>query len=256
MVIDELGKFLEAAANGDGDDINFFQDLAERASRCDGKLVVVGILHQAFDAYASRLSRQIREDWNKVQGRFVDVPLIAATDEMLELVSRAIDVAPQVDRAIDYCASEVAGAIRERRMAAPASLERSLGKCWPLHPVTTALLGPVSRRRFGQNERSTFSFLASREPFGFVDFLEESSIHVESMYEPARYWDYLRANLEPAILASPDGHRWSAAVDAVERSEAKGDSLHVKVTKTVALIEMFSAGSGSVKKYLISSSGR
>jgi hypothetical protein len=246
VVIDELGKFLEAAASGDGDDINFFQDLAERASRCDGKLIVVGILHQAFDSYASRLSRQIREDWNKVQGRFVDVPLISATDEVLELVSRAIDVPPQVDRAIDYCVAEVASAIRERRTAAPASLERNLSGCWPLHPVTTALLGPVSRRRFGQNERSTFGFLASREPFGFVDFLEESPIRADSMYEPARYWDYLRANFEPAILASPDGHRWSAAVDAVERSAAKGESLHINVTKTVALIELFSAGSGLV----------
>ena len=55
VVVDELGKFLEASAQ-DGDDIYFFQELAEAASRCAGKLVVVGILHQAFEAYASRLA--------------------------------------------------------------------------------------------------------------------------------------------------------------------------------------------------------
>ncbi len=244
VVIDELGKYLEAASQGIGDDINFFQDLAEKASRCEGRLIVIGILHQSFDAYASRLSRQVRDDWAKVQGRFVDVPLIAATDEVLELIARAINVDDGVDRNIDHCVTEVASAMRERRPATPPSIESSLSGCWPLHPVTAALLGPVSRRKFGQNERSSFGFLSSREPHAFAEFLDESPISVRSMYEPARYWEYLRANMEPAILASPDGHRWSAAVDAVERAEAKGSALHVAVTKTVALLDLFRGGSG------------
>jgi hypothetical protein len=244
VVIDELGKYLEAASQGAGDDINFFQDLAERASRCEGRLVVVGILHQSFDAYASRFSREVRDDWAKVQGRYVDIPLIAATDEVLELMARAINVGGGVDRNIDHCVREVAAAMRDRRPATPASIESSLSGCWPLHPVTAALLGPVSRRKFGQNERSSFGFLASREPHGFAEFLDESPVSVGSMYEPARYWDYLRANMEPAILASPDGHRWSAALDAVERAEAKGSALHVGVTKAVALLDLFRGGSG------------
>jgi hypothetical protein len=244
VVIDELGKYLEAASQGTGDDINFFQDLAEKACRCEGRLIVIGVLHQSFDAYASRLSRQVRDDWAKVQGRFVDVPLIAATDEVLELMSQAINVDDRVDRNIDHCVREVAGSMRERRPATPASIESSLSGCWPLHPVTAALLGPVSRRKFGQNERSSFGFLSSREPYGFAEFLDMSPVSADSMYEPARYWDYLRANLEPAILASPDGHRWSSALDAVERAEAKGTALHVSVTKTVALLELFRGGSG------------
>lgn len=247
VVVDELGKFLEASAQGAGDDIYFFQELAEVASRVRGKLVVVGILHQAFDAYATRLGREARDDWAKVQGRFVDIPLVAATDEVIELIGRAIRVDRSVDTSgVTHCASEIAKAIRARRPGTPATIEGSLTKCWPLHPVTAALLGPISKRKFGQNERSTFGFLASREPNGFMEFLEGSRTSVRSMYEPARYWDYLRANLEPAILASPDGHRWAVAADAVERAEAKGEALHVAVTKTVALIEMFRNGSGLV----------
>jgi hypothetical protein len=66
------------------------------------------------------------------------------------------------------------------------------------------------------------------------------------MYGPADYWDYLRANLEPAILASPDGHRWAQACEAVERAEAKGTERHVALTKAIALIELFRSGSGLV----------
>lgn len=246
LVIDELGKFLESAAQ-EGDDVYFFQELAEAASRSSGKLVVVGILHQAFDAYAARLGRQARDDWAKVQGRFVDIPLVAATDEVIELVGRAIEVAPSVDRTgAEPFSKAVADAIRERRPGTPASVGAAIARCWPLHPVVASLLGPISRRRFSQNERSTFGFLASRESLGFMEYLDGNPVHWASMYGPSRYWDYLRANLEPAILASPDGHRWAVASEAVERAEAKGSSLHIEVTKCVALIELFRSGSGLV----------
>lgn len=246
VVIDELGKLLEASAQ-DGGDIYFFQELAEAASRCAGKLVIVGILHQAFDAYASRLGRQSRDEWAKVQGRFVDIPLVAAADEVIELVGKAINVEdpPPLGEASKF-ADKIASAIRTRRPGTPATLANSLRACWPLHPVTAALLGPISRRRFGQNERSTFGFLASREPLGFVEFLNGYEAQWFTMYGPAFYWDYLRANLEPAIVASPDGHRWAQCCDAVERAEAKGTDIHVQLTKTIALIEMFRNGSGLV----------
>ncbi len=76
LVLDEMGKLLEAAAAA-GEDIYVFQELAEAASRSGGKLVVVGVLHQAFDQYATRSGRSVQSEWAKVQGRFVDVPVPA-----------------------------------------------------------------------------------------------------------------------------------------------------------------------------------
>lgn len=246
LIIDELGKFLEASAQ-EGEDIYFFQELAEAASRSAGKLIVVGILHQSFEAYASRLGQQARDDWAKVQGRYVDIPLVAATDEVIELVGKAIEVNGSVDRTgADKVSKIVANAIRARRPGTPPTIGATLSSCWPLHPVVAALLGPISRRRFSQNERSTFGFLASREPLGFPEFLDGSPIDWASIYGPAHYWDYLSTNLEPAILASPDGHKWAQAVDAVERAQAKGSSLHIELTKCVGLIEIFRGGSGLV----------
>ena len=46
-------------------------------------------------------------------------------------------------------------------------------------------------------------------------------------------------------MASPDGHRWSLAVEAIERCEALGgDALHVEVAKTIALVDLFKNRSG------------
>ena len=246
VIIDELGKLLEATAM-EGGDIGFFQELAESASRCSRKLVIVGILHQAFDAYASRLGREARDEWAKVQGRYIDIPLVAGVDEVIELVGRAIKPTDPPDlRQAARFAKRVADSIKARRPGTPDSLAGSLEACWPLHPVTAALLGPISRRKFGQNERSTFGFLASREPLGFIEHLNGHPAEWSKMYGPADYWDYLRANLEPAILASPDGHRWSQACEAVERAESKGTERHVALTKAIALIELFRSGSGLV----------
>ncbi|QKF49334.1 ATP-binding protein [Pseudomonas graminis] len=251
IVIDELGKFLEAAALHDGD-IYFYQELAEAASRCNGKLVIVGILHQAFEAYATRLGRETRDEWAKIQGRFIDIPLVSATDEIIELVGNAIELTQGLSAAQDekFC-TVVHNSISARRPNTPKGLTQALARCWPLHPITASLLGPISRRRFGQNERSTFGFLASREPMGFVDFLESTPYTSGVFYDPSDYWDYLRTNLEQSIMASPDSHRWAVACDAVDRAESKGTKTDVRLAKVVALIEMFRSGSGLAAEYQV-----
>lgn len=246
LVIDELGKFLEAAAV-EGDDIYFYQELADMAGRCGGKLVVVGILHQSFEQYAHRLGSELRDEWRKVQGRYIDIPLVAASDEVVELTGRAIDSAHQHPESLAI-SKQVAQSIRHRRPGLNASFAERLDRCWPLHPVTAALLGPVSKRRFGQNERSTFGFLASAEARSFREFLQATPVSSPRLYTPAAYWDYLQTNLEPSILASPDSHRWSQSVEAVERTEQreKDHDLHVQLVKTIALIDLFRNGSGLV----------
>ena len=85
IFVDEMGKFLEAAAQ-DGTDIYVFQQLAEAASRSNGRLLIVGVLHQAFEEYAHRLSREMRDEWAKIQGRFVDLPVNTGGEEQIDLI--------------------------------------------------------------------------------------------------------------------------------------------------------------------------
>ena len=240
VFIDEMGKFLEAAAH-DGSDIYLFQQLAERASRSRSRLIVVGILHQAFEEYAHRLSRQMRDEWSKIQGRFVDLVINTSGDEQIDLLGRAIES--------DH-PSKPPGSVAEgvaQLVCGPASphLSEMLEDCWPLHPLVACLLGPLSRRRVGQNQRSIFGFLNSAEPQGFQDFLRQASD--TDLYGPHQLWDYLRINLESSILASPDGHRWALAVEALGRCEAMGcGDLHLRVLKVIAVVDLLKDRSGLV----------
>lgn len=243
LVVDELGKHLEHAAR-DGSDIFVLQQIAEATNRSNRRLIFVGILHQAFDQYANRLGRQAKEEWAKIQGRFTDIPIVVPVDEVIELVGRAIVSAGVEHGYTESMAKTVAEEIRKNRPGYSADLWKRLDRCWPLHPAAAALIGPISRRRFSQNERSVFSFLGSAEPLGFRDFIQAAEPEDGKTFTPAAYWDYLKANLESSILASPDGHRWAQAAEAVNRAEAKGTELHIAVTKTVALIDLFKNGSG------------
>lgn len=245
LFIDEMGKFLEAAAQ-DGSDIYIFQQLAEAASRSDGHFLIIGVLHQAFGEYVHRLSHETRDEWTKVQGRFVDLVVNTTGEEQIELISRAIksDHCPRKPSAL---ATTVASFARRERIGKAIHLASVLEACWPLHPIVACLLGPISRRRFGQNQRSIFGFLNSSEPHGFRDFLKNAT--GGTLYNPDQLWDYLRANLEPSILASPDGHRWALAAEALERCESiGGDVLHIKLLKTIAVIDLFKERSGLIAK--------
>ena len=237
VFLDEMGKLLEGAAY-EGTDIYFFQQLAEIASRSNNRLIVVGILHQAFEEYANRLSREVRDEWSKIQGRFIDLPINVGPDEQLELLGRAIE-SDQKPRTFTALFKEVAA------LAHHTQSPQVLQKCWPLHPIVACLLGPISRRSFGQNQRSIFGFLNSTEPFGFQDFLRTAT--ERDLYTPELLWDYLRANLEPSIMASSDGHRWAMAVDALERCHGSGgDELQIRLLKTIGLVDLFRERSGLV----------
>ena len=239
VLIDEMGKFLEAAAH-DGADLYFFQQLAELASRSQGRLIVVGILHQAFGEYAHRLSREMRDEWAKIQGRFVDLTVSVGPGEQLDILGRAIEgpCPPPQHAGLAARIATLTG------QPSAGALEAS----WPLHPVVACLLGPISRRRFGQNQRSVFGFLNSAEPLGFQDFIRTAG--ETDLYTSDLLWDYLQFNLEPSIMASPDGHRWALAVDAITRGEAAGaDEFRLRMLKTVALVDLFRERSGLVASF-------
>lgn len=249
IIIDEMGKCLEAVAKGtDGGDIFFYQKLAEFASRSNGKIIVIGILHQSFVDYARNLPHVIRDEWNKVQGRFVDTPINTAGEEQFELISKAIDANTDASdiALIKPAAEKIAEIIgQNKHVISTKSLAQTLCKCWPIHPIVVSLLSQISRKKFGQNQRSIFSFLSSGEPYAFRDFVTNTTTDSNALYMPANLFDYIKTNLESSITASSESKIWHIAIDAIQKVYAKGLSDdHIAILKTIALIDLFGNSSG------------
>ena len=139
-----MGKLLEAAAHGKGD-VFFFQQLAEFAARSKGRLLVVGVLHLAFNEYSGRLPQEAKREWLKVAGRFNDLSLNISGEEQLELISRAIEVESGKARPDPKHCEAVASEIQSKRRGTSPSLAQTLEACWPLHPATAALIGPCQK---------------------------------------------------------------------------------------------------------------
>ncbi|NOT01204.1 MAG: hypothetical protein HOP29_11315 [Phycisphaerales bacterium] len=241
LILDEMGKFLEfAAADPEQSDVFLLQQMAEMASRPHSDLSIVGVLHQDFSGYASTLVPSQQHEWEKIRGRFEDIVFEQSADDMVRLIAEAvgggrealINSAPATQTAYQQVCRDV---LSLRVLPSKNGQQQNrtiLGKCYPLHPTVVLLLGPVFRR-FGQNERSAFSFLRSAEPFGLPDFISRQKR--PSLYRLVDLYQYLTGVFGDALLASRDGRRWADAFN-VEAQHPGLTSAECDVLRTIALL--------------------
>ncbi|MGO4998458.1 hypothetical protein [Oceanisphaera sp. W20_SRM_FM3] len=236
LISDEMGKTLDYINKNKGD-LHLFQDLAEILGRIDTEVIFLGLLHQSFSEYAKERGTKLQEEWGKIQGRYTDILYNVSTDETVSLIAQSIvkqseiaDETVYVDMTLD--------AISENNQSDDykKNLRTRLYQCAPLHPATSLLLGPLSKRRFSQNERSTFGFLNSFEKNSFQLFLK-STTNSNERYSLSNLWDYLESNLEHAILSSPDGHAWAEASETISRIDVENSTLII--LKSIALLNIF-----------------
>lgn len=248
LIIDELGKFLEyGATNPEQGDVFVLQELAESATRSKRPFLFMTILHQSLDRYVDHMSAGRRAEWAKVQGRFEDVAFEERSEQLLRLLSHAIkqegeeaDLKPLRKQAKALALDAVALGIRAGSMP-PAELQECIAACYPLHPLTAVILGPLFRQ-LAQNERSLFAFLASSEPYGFREFLQGHTVK-GSAYRLDCLYDYVMASLGPGLFAQHRGKLWSEVQSALERLHDAGE-LEIRIAKIVGLLQALGHAAG------------
>jgi len=245
VVIDELGKFLEyAALHPEAGDVQALQELAEASVRsARHPVLLVTILHQAFDEYAHRLTGTQQAEWRKVQGRFADLPFGEDSEDAMRLVAGAVarPPHPEADTLLGPMLADHAATCRrlqlQPRTMSGGEFEQALRDAWPLHPIALLAL-PHVFRRFGQNERSLFGFLASGEAHGFADFLATQVLtagHVPAL-RVADVYDWAAGALGASVSGHAQaGRLWSATQDALLRCEAR-PPVWAALVKTIGLL--------------------
>ena len=239
LIADEAGKILEyAAERPNRGDLQLFQALAEFATSNTGTpFVVVAILHQAFDQYAARLTAGQRNEWAKVQGRFTDLIFQEGSDELVRLIGAALEPVKQRPSLAGWAdlVDDVAERVHQETGWDRNGLVRHFDACWPLHPITAVLLGPLFRGRLAQNERSLFAFLSSGEPLGFFQFLETEA--VGTLYTPDRLYDYVLAAIGSGVFGR-EGKLWAEIDAALRRLPPEAESVDLKVLKICGLLSI------------------
>lgn len=241
VLLDEMGKALDHCSN-ENKDLYIFQQLADIAQQSCNKVILIGFLHQPFTEYAKNKDSKLQDEWAKVQGRYRDLGYNPSVDESLFLLGDAIcKTSAEIENKL-LLQHENNVVIVNHSFASKTRNASDLLKTLPLDPLVSLLLGPISRRRFSQNERSLFGFLASHEKYAFREFLSEyygENPELSELYSTDKLWDYLHHNLYHIIVTSTDSKAWLESCDAIDRASKRGSNLHSSVTKVISLLTLF-----------------
>jgi hypothetical protein len=222
LIVDELGKVLEfAAQSGGAADLYLLQEIAELTADPKGPpVLMLGLLHQAYSEYGQGLTAVERSEWEKIQGRFEDVPFAESSDQMLRVMADAIEPADNkpLATAIGLTAKEWATSLEREQHSYVSSMlpAERIAALYPLHPIA-ALILPSLCAKYAQNDRSLFTFLTSNEPSSLSRFLSETSVPtvrrgplpVLPVLKLPMVYDYLVNSAGAGLVARPQFQRWA-----------------------------------------------
>ena len=239
IVIDEFGKVLEhAAKNNPEKELYFLQKLAEFVNVPSRQILLLTTLHQNFSAYAKGLTEAQVNEWKKVKGRFKEVTFVEPIEQLLHLAAKQM----QADRKTEVPAS--AKSLYELAKATGyVSNDFPIGTALQLYPldVFSAYAITTAIQRYGQNERSLFTFLASQENTSRDKSANNQIYNLQKVYDYIYYtfYSYLKD-------ANADSMNWSSMQVSIERVEGQSwDTPEqmlqaVNIIKAIGLLNLFS----------------
>ena len=250
LVIDEFGKFLDyAAKNNPESELYFIQLLSEWVNDANNDALFIATLHQDFSSYALQLNKLQRQEWDKVRGRLKDIPFNEPVEQLLFLAAERIDQKfPQ--KKIDKTFDKLFTVIRDAK-AFPLKdyFDKELAKkLYPFDILSAALL-TMSLQRYGQNERSLFSFIESNDHLGINAFAQNQNCY----YSVPQLYDYLMYTYFGVLStkANPNFQQWSnirvslEKIDGLFPGEQQSDA--EAMIKTIGLLNIFSNASAKLE---------
>jgi hypothetical protein len=253
LVIDEFGKFLEYAAKHEPEEeLYLIQQIAEYAS--DKNLLFLTTLHQNVDAYSVGLSETQRKEWEKVKGRLKELSFNEPLDQLLFLAANYLEQEKERVKISSKTIGKLVKLIQEKRVFGGFKTFsiKLAQKLSPFDPL--AALGlTVALQRYGQNERSLFTFLQAEEQYGILSFEPSER---QPFYATDQLYDYLTYNYFSILTSkyNPDFFKWSILRNSltrveVELSERVEDAK--MLVKTIGLLNILGSEGGKIDAELI-----
>ena len=253
IMIDEFGKFLEfAAQNNAQTDLYFIQQLAEFVGNPEWNIFILTTIHQSLESYSFGLNATDRQEWTKVKGRFRDITFNEPIDQLLYLAAEHI-ANQRNTRPMGSSLKFSYDLFKDSNLISFSEkyVEVIYEKIFPLDVFSAHLL-TMSLQRYGQNERSLFSFLESTDHTSLLRFklAENPFFNISCVY------DYLNFNFYSFLTSkyNPDFAAWSSIRSALETVERAFDNRITdvqKVVKVIGLFNIYAAGGAQITLKLL-----
>ena len=250
LLVDEFGKFLEHAAQDNPEqELYFIQELAEYVNDAAKDLLLLTTVHQDVSAYALGLSRVQRQEWEKVKGRLKELTFNEPVEQLLLLAAGQLAATDQPTAPNPATNERLLAAIGQAQVFGlrdyfTAGMQRQL---WPLDLLSAAVL-VQALQRYGQNERSLFSFLRANDYLGL-----EQAAAAGSYYGVSRVYDYLSFHFYSLLTSryNPDFAKWAIIRDSLDRLEKHFDTradldAARQLLKTIGLLAIFAPAGAEI----------
>ena len=243
IMIDEFGKFLEHANNNNSlEDLYLVQLLAEWSNDTSFNSRLLVTVHQNLMSYGQSLSTHDRLEWEKIKGRFTDAIFNEPVEQLIYFASNAL-VEFKIPSKFKLDFNKLVSLIEKSNLI---SLNKDLTQeiaesIYPLDWLSANVL-VNSLQRYGQNERSLFSFLSDDSIFSI-------NKQKDNFYTVSCVYDYLVSAMPNEIIGPLNPHKpqWQSTQRALERAELifdKDYTLACRVIKTIGLVNIFSKAGG------------
>lgn len=252
IFIDEFGKFLEYASKNNPDkEMYFIQQLAEFVNDPNRNILLVTTLHQSVGSYGSNLTDSQRNEWEKVRGRITEIAFNEPVEQLLNLAGKHFQSIYGKKDETKYSRELIKLQLTNDIFSADDSYFKSLkNELYPLD-VFAAFVLTMSLQRYGQNERSLFSFIQSSEDIGL-----EEKVDSNNYFSIPDVYDYLNIYYYNVLKgkSNPDLSSWHSIKHAIERAEVQdlNVGLAEKILKTIGLLKTFSSKAAKIDMSFIS----
>ena len=244
IVVDEFGKILEHAANNNPEkELYFLQKLSEFVNVPSRSIILLTTLHQNFGSYAAKLTETQRNEWHKVKGRFQEIVFVEPVEQRLSLTAKRLNTQRQLSKGEELSLSLLYDLGVRSKIVSRNLGYKTAESLYPLDTISAVCL-TLAIQKYGQNERSLFSFLSAKGVGSINDFKSTPS----TTYNVAMVYDYLTYHFYSAITeTNADSMGWrslSVAIERIEGSNLDGYIIKacLKLIKTIGLINMFFNG--------------
>jgi len=243
LIIDEFGKNLEAIRDGGDADPYLLQQLAEAGQGSGLPIFMLTLQHLSFEDYLAGTDGPQRREWAKVQGRFEDIPYVESATQTRALIGTVFDIAnDSLGARITAWAESQAKAMSSLGLAdlADPALVRS---CYPLHPLTAAVL-PELCSRYGQHERTLFSFLTGPDPATAASFLATTELTAEDPLPTLgldAVYDYFVTGGALSAVTASQSSRWTEIATRIRDTHGLSER-QATLTKATAVLNLVSTG--------------
>lgn len=258
IIIDEFGKFLEYAAKNNPEyELYFIQQLAEYVNDYDKNILFITTLHQDFNAYALNLSKLQRHEWDKVKGRLKEITFNEPVEQLLYLAAERLSfINKRINKDKDF--PKLFSCIKTANVFPLRDYfsKEFADKLLPFDILSASIL-TLALQKYGQNERSLFTFIESNEHLGIKDY----NIKNNPYYNISCVYDYLIHNYYSFLSTKYNPHyvQWAAIRTAMERAESVLNN-HIddaiKLIKTIGLLNIFATASAKIDNEFLCKYGK